>query len=158
MRWGKRCWNTQHINEYYTSIRSYYMHNFSFVGIVFQNSYIPVTWKTKYVSGNSFPKITLHVLVCDSENYMEKKFGIIFLVNLISNVFGSNFTIISSWSVFKAQLGEPCLRNVILPSSLFYFFFWPQCPTIAWLAILFRATRLQRCPPSQGPKTKNTNP
>ena len=32
-----------------------------------------------YVSGIAFPKITLHVFVCDSENYMEKLFGNYFL-------------------------------------------------------------------------------
>ena len=39
--------------------------------------------------------MTLHVIVCDSENYMENRLGIIFLENLISvarlNVVGINF-------------------------------------------------------------------
>ena len=33
----------------------------------------------KYFSGIHFPKITLHVFVCDSENYMENLFGNYFL-------------------------------------------------------------------------------
>ena len=36
------------------------------------------------VSGINFPKIALHVFVCDSEDYMEKLFGNLFLENLIS--------------------------------------------------------------------------
>ena len=34
--------------------------------------YISVTGK--YFTGINFPKITVHVFVCDSENYMEKLF------------------------------------------------------------------------------------
>ena len=57
----------------------------------------------KYSSGINFPKITYHVFVCDSENYMETLFGNSFFENGISvtqkNVFGTNFAIISGWSV-----------------------------------------------------------
>ena len=49
------------------------------------------------------PKIIYHVFVCDSENYMEKCLGIIFVENLISEIFsymnscfGINFAIISA--------------------------------------------------------------
>ena len=44
-----------------------------------------------FFSGINFPKITLHVFVCDSEDYME---------NLQKNVFRVNFAKISDWSVF----------------------------------------------------------
>ena len=52
---------------------------------------------------NQFPKMTLHVFVCDSENYMEKCFGNYFLgkshVSYINKVLGVNFAMISGWSL-----------------------------------------------------------
>ena len=66
-------------------------------------------------SGINFPKITYHVFVCDSENYMEKRFGNYFLENLISvtwnNVFGINFAIISGWSVLTESDWEVLRRE-----------------------------------------------
>ena len=54
------------------------LHTYIFVfGINFPNNYISVT--RKYFSGINFPKITFHVFVCDSENYMEKCFWNYFL-------------------------------------------------------------------------------
>ena len=50
--------------------------------IHFPINYIAVT--RECLSGIHFPKVTYHVFVCDSENYMEKRFGNYFLENLIS--------------------------------------------------------------------------
>ena len=50
--------------------------NFVF-GINVLKIYNSVTWK--YFTGINFPKITLHVFICDSENYIEKLFGNYFL-------------------------------------------------------------------------------
>ena len=72
-----------------------------------------------------FPKITCHVFVCDSENYMEKLF-VNFLLgkshgSYINKVFGNNFAIISGWRVQapsknlakKHLLLESLLRNLL---------------------------------------------
>ena len=64
--------------KWYTLARKYYIHIFVF-GINFPINYISVT--RRYFSGVNFnfPKITYHVFVCDSENYIEKRFGNYFL-------------------------------------------------------------------------------
>ena len=73
----------------------------SVFGITFPKNYISVT-RNLFLELIS-QKITYHVFICDSENYMEKLFGNIFLENLISvtsnNVFGIIFAIISGWCV-----------------------------------------------------------
>ena len=46
-------------------------------GISCPKNYISVT--RKYSSGINFPKITYHAFVCDSENYMDRRFGNYFL-------------------------------------------------------------------------------
>ena len=61
----------------YTLAGKYYIHKFLLSELILQENYIAVT--SKYFSGIHFPKITYHVLVCDSENYMEKLFENYFL-------------------------------------------------------------------------------
>ena len=64
-------------------------------------NYMSVT--QTYFSGIHIQRITLHVFVFDSENYMENCLGIIFVEIRISvtqkNVFGISFAIIYDWSV-----------------------------------------------------------
>ena len=53
----------------------------------------------------NIPKITYHVFVCDSENYMDKPFWNYFLgksdFSYMKYAFGINFAIISGWSVYS---------------------------------------------------------
>ena len=79
--------------------------NITYINICFRNRF-PEKLHFSYiniVSGIHIPHITLHVFVCDSENYMERLFEFIFLENRISvtqkNVCGINFAIVSDWSV-----------------------------------------------------------
>ena len=90
----------------YALARKYYIHN------VLLLEFIPIITcqlqEMFFFSGINFPKMSYHVFVCDSKNYMEKLFGKYFLENLISvtwnNVFGINFAIHSGWRVM--YLGE----------------------------------------------------
>ena len=59
------------------------LHTYDFVvGVNFPKHYMSATYKQ--VTGTHFPELTLHVFVCDSENYMETSFGTYFLDYLIS--------------------------------------------------------------------------
>ena len=60
----------------------------------------------KYFSGTHFPKITLHVCGCDSENDMEKLFGNYFLENLISAVHKRMFSELISQN-FRLECSAP---------------------------------------------------
>ena len=66
--------------------------NITYIFFYFQNSY-------KYFSGIHCPKITFHMFICDSENYMEKLFGNYLLgkshLSYTKNVLGIIFAIIS---------------------------------------------------------------
>ena len=58
-------------------------------------------------------KLTLHVFVCDSGNYMDNLFRSYFLENLISvtrrnKVFRIDFAIISDWSVKRSSQHLAC--------------------------------------------------
>ena len=53
-----------------------------YINVCFWNQFPPklhFSYK-KYFSGINFPQITYHVFVCDSENYMDKRFGNYFLL------------------------------------------------------------------------------
>ena len=56
-----------------------------------------------YLLQMNFLKTTLHVFVCDSENYMKNDLNFIFLANLLAVTqkidFGTNIAICSVWSV-----------------------------------------------------------
>ena len=82
------------------SSQTNYIHNVFVLGINFLPNYISVT----YFSGINFPKITLHVFVCDSEHYMENCFGIIFLENLIS----------VTWIVFSILISQQFLADNVM--------------------------------------------
>ena len=69
--------------DVYTPARKYYIHASSFSGFVSSRLESMSVTQT-CLSGMNFPKITWHVFVCDSENYIEKSFWLQFLENLIS--------------------------------------------------------------------------
>ena len=72
------CHLLPHIHLGTTEIsRKYYIHICMFRNFVFPKIYISAT--RKYVCGINFPKITYHVFVSDSKNYMERCFGNCFL-------------------------------------------------------------------------------
>ena len=103
-----------HQRHYYTLAWKDYIHKCLLSEVIF-----PPKWHLsykKYVSGIHLPKkIIYHVFVCDSENYMEKLLGIIFLGIFVSvtwnKVFGINFAKKSGWSVFGGRDLVGCLEK-----------------------------------------------
>ena len=54
--------------------------NITSIIFCFGNAFLEILhFSCIFFSGINFPKITLHVFVCDSEHYMEKSFGNYFL-------------------------------------------------------------------------------
>ena len=79
-------------------------------------SYIKIFWEI------NFPKITLDVFACDSENYVEKIFGSYFLGKShfsYKKVFRIHFAIISGWSVHPL-LALSCKVGSSIPALKVY--------------------------------------
>ena len=89
----------------YSPARKYEIHKCRFSEIISRKSASQLHKNTSLEL--IYRKITLHVFVCDSENYMEKMFANDFLrkshFSTCKKVFGINFAAICDWSVFVVQ-------------------------------------------------------
>ena len=78
-------------------------------------------YKTKTLSEITFPKVALHVFVCDSENYMERNVLALYCwnthFNYIKECFRNEIRNVSDWSTVRMKLA-PLAKCVVVLSRL----------------------------------------